>query len=399
MNSLPLWARSLNEMGDSLGGPQSIIDLSAASLLRASGAESVPKHLGLLLDCLTQEAHLSTVGAIMARSELVRALRFRRVLEKEHYPKLDNTRASSSNLVFIIGFARSGTSLLQRALAQQVDINSPTTYEVLMPNLNDKSSVSEHIASATLQDELWNLLDPEFPAIHRNSGELPAECLPVQSASMLSHHWTGCYSVPTYEKHLDAETGNEPFREHLSFCERLLRRRPSSLLLLKSPAYARQIRSLISIYPDAKFILLIRSLKDAVESHARLLKSIRFMRSTDASVLDASSLDAVRYFDTSIRSIKAELDQEDLNRDNLYAVSYDSLVSAPRKTVRNILSWLLDQRSAFFERDSAEEEKISYDRLEATGSRTAPSVEIQSAVVESFEDLCRNLTEKGCLHA
>jgi hypothetical protein len=389
----------VNEIAEALGGFQSIVDLTSISLLRASDSFSTPDHLNELLHSLENEAQLHATGAIMARAELVRALMFRNNLDLHHQPKRKYCSVDGSNEVFIIGLARSGTSLLQRSLSQHNNIYAPMTYEVLVPGAMDGNNTSQHITSATLQDELWNLLDPNFSSIHRNAGDLPAECLPIQSASMLSHHWTGCYSVPSYERYLDARTSQEPFRVHRTFCEFLERKRPESLLLLKSPAYARQIRSLMLAYPKARFILSVRSIHEALASHVRLLRSIRSMRSLSESIQEKSEIDGIRYFEVTIKRLISEIEKGALGRGNLYAIAYDDLLRDPSRTVGKILQWLFRGDHNDLRRTNLRGERFSYDRVEFGSPNTAPAVETPQALEGAYNELVKCLNNGGCFHA
>jgi hypothetical protein len=156
----------------------------------------------ILIDSLRNEAKLSGVGAILARMELIRAIRGRKALvgwsSSTNGEQSGSDSPSSLAPLFIIGGARSGTSALLRHLGNWHDVRAPSTVEILHPEVLDSDPPGgDLVRSVTLQDRLWDLLDPSFSSQHLNRGDLPSECLPIFSCGFQSHHWTGCYRVPS----------------------------------------------------------------------------------------------------------------------------------------------------------------------------------------------------------
>jgi hypothetical protein len=77
------------------------------------GDDAFRAPLRLLLDSLEREAHLTTLGRVIARTDIVRLLenRLRIVDTLRRHPEI--TRAPLERPIFIIGLPRTGTTILQ----------------------------------------------------------------------------------------------------------------------------------------------------------------------------------------------------------------------------------------------------------------------------------------------
>jgi len=89
--------------------------------------------LDRLLDALEREAHLTVLGQLIARADLVRLLenRLRMHDERTRHPDIDAGEIRRPR--FIVGLPRTGTSILHELLAQDPDNRVPLTWEVMHP--------------------------------------------------------------------------------------------------------------------------------------------------------------------------------------------------------------------------------------------------------------------------
>ena len=90
--------------------------------------------LALFLESLEQEARLNSIGRLIARE---RALlhpvnRLNYVNDRQQFPAIAGEQIVAP--VFIIGFPRTGTTILHDILAQDPDSRAPLTWEVTFPS-------------------------------------------------------------------------------------------------------------------------------------------------------------------------------------------------------------------------------------------------------------------------
>lgn len=341
------WYEALNEIGKFLGNVEAIADLNIESLLRGAGlardsldaCEEALADLQQLLAALKGEGRLSATGALLARVELVRALRARAALSPVDLGQGVEDPLAWRTVMFIIGGPRCGTSGLQRWMARWSDVRTPNTVEVLYPEVTGSSQDSALYSSVTLQDRLWDTIDPNFSSQHLNRGDLPAECLPVMSAGFLSHHWTGCYRLPSYERYIQREGSARALAFHRSFARRIASASDRKVLLFKSPAHSLILDDLIACYPNALFLYIDREPDEVIWSHTRLLSSLRNMRS-DYADHEADALAAEGTLSQSYDNISRLVAAGKLHDRNFRVVSYRDLDEELIAVTNAICEWL-----------------------------------------------------------
>src|SRR5262249_26298873 len=118
--------------------------------------------------------------------------------------------------VFVVGFARSGTSILHELLALEPSVRAPRTWELLQPA--DATGGDECATRARQTGDavhsFWADLPPEYDAMHHNAGELPNECIFATAHEFLSDHWSGVHVAPTYTVHLGKADHTHAYRYH-----------------------------------------------------------------------------------------------------------------------------------------------------------------------------------------
>src|SRR5487761_1926854 len=125
--------------------------------------------LGLVLVTLENEARLNETGRLIARERalLHTVNRLNYVNDRKLYPEIADQKIVRP--VFIIGFPRTGTTILHDILAQDPDSRAPLTWEVTFP--------SPPPAAETERDR-------QFKAMHPMGAELSQECVVMMGDAM-----------------------------------------------------------------------------------------------------------------------------------------------------------------------------------------------------------------------
>ena len=66
----------------------------------------------------------------------------------------------------------------------------------------------------------WHDLQPEYEAMHANSGALPNECIFITMHEFLSDQWGGCHVVPSYQTRTCAAPTTAPPTASTAACSR-----------------------------------------------------------------------------------------------------------------------------------------------------------------------------------
>ncbi len=188
--------------------------------------------------------------------------------------RVRNTRLTEGPL-FILGHWRTGTTLLHELLILDERHSFPTTYECLEPN---HFLLTEKLFTRWL----WFLMPSRRPMDNMAAGwDRPQEdefalCMMGQPSPYLTIAFPN--RPPQQQEALDLE-GLSPLkraawkRAFLRLLQRITVRSPKRLVL-KSPTHTCRIRTLLELFPDARFIHIVRDPYVVFPSTVNLWKSL-----------------------------------------------------------------------------------------------------------------------------
>lgn len=172
--------------------------------------------------------------------------------------------------VFIVGHWRTGTTMLHELMALDPRHRCPTTYESLSPN---HFLVSERL----VRHWLWFMLPRRRPMDNVRVGfDRPQE----DEAALCNRGVPSPFATvafpnrpPQYPRYVDLEDLSPAElaqweREFRSFLKLLLVRRPGQLVL-KSPQHTFRLKTLCRMFPQARFIHLVRNPYEVFPSTVR----------------------------------------------------------------------------------------------------------------------------------
>lgn len=340
----PEWLERLNAHADAVGGAEHLVALDAEGLLAAAqesaglhdfGGDTWRPHFDVLLRALQDEAHLTLVGRLVARTELLRALRQRLLLAEAWKQDPSILEEPIVAPVFVVGTARSGTSILHELLALDPDSRVPLTWELLHPGeAIGPPEVAEAARRAGHDVHAgWADLQPAYETMHHNHGDEPNECIFATMLEMLSDQWGGTYEVPSYSMHLVGADHTEAYRYHRKVLQTLQRRDRRERWVLKAPSHLSQLRTLFAVYPDARVIQIHRDPLKTVPSTISLMGTLKAMRCGHADVDSLAGLVALGYGLMLDDTIDARAGGE-LPDERFVDVRYQDLMEAPVEAVR-----------------------------------------------------------------
>ncbi|MBW2362670.1 MAG: sulfotransferase [Deltaproteobacteria bacterium] len=288
----PEWARNLIAHGEALGDPDLLLPLEAEELVerarRSTGLDDFgpdsdwKPHFEILVEALARESRLHLIGRILAGTELLRSLCNRlRVTELwRRRPEILGTPIDAP--VFIVGAARSGTSITHELFARDPASRVPLLWEMLHPAEACEGPDLSEVADHTMQ--FWHQLQPEYRAMHFNSGRLANECLHIFMQNFVSDQFGGCHQVPTYEAHLQALDQRFVYAEHRRILQTLEPGSRSARWVLKAPSHLPRLRFLFSVYPDARIVWTHRDPQKTLASGLSLLGTLKWMRCAEVDL-------------------------------------------------------------------------------------------------------------------
>lgn len=337
----PVWVADQIAAGE-LVGPLALHPLDPDALISTAVAVAGSADFGpagwrsgfeLLCVALRDEAQLHAVGAALTRSEIVRTLvnRLRIVAQGDPGGEIVDPW-------FVVGSARSGTSILHELLALDPRRRAPLAWETLAsvpaPRPGDVDS-DPRVDQIDHEVRHWEAICPEYLTMHENGGRLPHECIFVTAHEFASEHWSGVHDVPSYNRWLQGADLTDAYRWHHRHLRWLQSAYPTERWVLKAPSHLSALPALLAIYPDAKVIQTHRDPLQTIPSTISLMATLRWMRS--------NRVDVARLARTMAKGVAALFDWVDTMRgdgslpDHQFVdVRYDDLVVDPIATVRSI---------------------------------------------------------------
>jgi len=264
------------------------------------GQEEFREPLRVLLQSFDEEARLTPAGRAGQRTRLVGLLvgRLRAHDWIRRHPEILDERVDVRFVV--VGFPRTGTTLLQRLLASDPRATSLKWWECRNPapfpgwSPQDARRVRDpRIADAEAQICAMLEHNPDLAAVHPLEAEAPDEDLLLLEHAFQSSTPAAFANVPTYLRwHLEQD-GRTAYRDHetfLKFLQWQKRQRGEAIggWVLKAPHHMIHLDLVFEHYPDATIVQTHRDPLETLPSLASMALELRRLASEHVDPRDAA---------------------------------------------------------------------------------------------------------------
>jgi hypothetical protein len=293
--------------------------------------------LSRLLESCQREAHLNVIGKLALRADVVRTLCNRLSIEHDRQllPEIVNQQIRQP--VFIVGLPRSGTTLLHMLLAADPDHRAPLCWEVMSPSPPAGNQEQERIQRADKSLRSLRRLAPTFDHVHATGAELPQECVSLMSPSFLSDQFDTMYNVPSYRAWFFQQDLRPAYEFHQRFLQHLQQRKKARRWVLKAPAHLFALPTLLSVYPDARFVQTHREPIEAIASVSSLITILRGVFSDHGDPGEIAR-EAWRYWSETMTKFLRDRDRY-LLRERICDLKYSDIRRDPMSAVRYIYDY------------------------------------------------------------
>ena len=281
--------RALNRVGPVLAprwpslDPDRIVRAAArAAKSDQFGDESFRDALPVLFDSIEREADLSWLGRVMFRQSLIGFLQNRFSIYRHRATHPEVAGVPIERPVFVVGYPRTGTTILFNLLAQDPANRVPLSWEMQFPDpppQADTYSTDPRIEKARAYFGHMDTMAPSLASIHEVGAEVPQECMPILAQTMLGPQLNVTFNAPSYQDWVDAQSHAPAYTYHRHYLEHLQSEHMKDRWVLKSPVHLRTLDALLAEYPDARFIITHRDPAKAMPSLASLYYVIRGLAS------------------------------------------------------------------------------------------------------------------------
>jgi len=255
------------------------------------GDESFREPLTKLLEAIEREARLTPAGRAGQRTRIVGLLsaRLQRQAWFTHHPEIEDERVDVR--IVVVGFPRTGTTLLHRILAQ--DPRSSwiawweCRYPAPLPGWRMEQARREpdaRIARAEAEVAAMIAGNPALAAVHPLDALAPDEDVMLLEHAFQSSPPAGLMNVPSYLRWHLAQDGRAAYDDHARFLrflqwQKRMRGEPADPFVLKAPHHMVHLDELLARYPAATIVQTHRDPLDTLPSLASMALELRRLTS------------------------------------------------------------------------------------------------------------------------
>jgi hypothetical protein len=273
----PFWFSALNSVWKSTYFLGTKIRLDRDELIRSArkitGLEDLGKDFSVepldrLLTSVNEEADLHPVGRFITQQRFISLLSIRLRAEyffKKHPEILEQSLYPAW---IIVGLQRTGTTKLQRLLAEDSDHRVIPSWEVINPvplNL-DGTKPDKRIAVAKTSVTALKLMSPGFFAIHPINVYEPEEDILLLDVSFLSTTPEAMMNVPSYADWLENTDQTTAYEYAVKLLKFLQWQKPAKRWVLKTPHHLEFPDLIEKTFGEVHFLWPHRSIYESVPS-------------------------------------------------------------------------------------------------------------------------------------
>lgn len=348
----PLPVRIVNSVASALAklgirsnfSPEDLIRQARSSTdLSDFGDIRVDEPLSILLNAIEEEAELNFMGQLMARQIVRAALTNRLKIQSRLTANPELLSTEIERPMFIIGYPRTGTTLLHSLLDLGTEHRTLKMYEALSPVPPENPGDPKRDPRIKLANKfvgMTHYISAQVPVIHPLSARGPDECLKLIENTFISPHFLLYFQAPTYWhwlKQQSPESFTPIYAFHRQQLQLLSQGEGGLKWILKAPIHLFFLEALLKTYPDARIIYLHRDPNAAIPSFCSLLAVSRAMASNRVDLRQIGEF-ALDLYETSYeRSAHALAVMNKPER--VCDIDYQSLVDDPVATLFHIYEY------------------------------------------------------------
>lgn len=237
-----------------------------------------------------EDADLSLFGALVIRGQFLKSMDNAMALENLIAQHPEILEEEIRRPLFVLGLARTGTTLLQRLLSLHEGARYLPFWEGYSPfprelgNHQDGKDGRHREASNRLK--LLNFVGPEFNKIHPIEVDDPEECYHLFRNHFLVPPGFDFAHVPSYWEWWDATSHRDVYRMHKRQLQALQWLNRKQHWVLKCPNHLSGLQYLLETYPDARIVYTHRSADKTVPSLCSLAAVTWCMTSDTVKLTD-----------------------------------------------------------------------------------------------------------------
>ena len=283
-----------------------------------------------------QAAGITPLAHAFVRGICVRAIRNRIKIERFFKAHPEVAEIPVERPVFIVGFPRTGTTVLQNTLSLHPARRALQFWELTapVPEYPDPAEDERRRKASTERILFWaNLVAPEQNDLHEVRADTPEECwgLFMNTFAVLNFDFqTGMTSWGDWLFEQDLTWAYEEYRRMLQI---LLHQRPAKHLVLKCPEHLWFLDPLLKVFPDAGIVWTHRDPYTTVGSYCSMISLPRRTYFGHFEHRDIGTYVVERFHSGIVRGLEA---RARASEDRFVDIAFEDVVRDTPGVVRQI---------------------------------------------------------------
>jgi hypothetical protein len=188
------------------------------------------------------------------------------------YPEI--LRVPLHRPLFIVGLARTGSTLLHRLMSRDLSCRVLLYWEMNHPFIGPNMGLNHEELSIKLAElkikEIYSRL-PDLFHIHEIKATEPEECNILMRHAFGSLYLASEWNLPRYAQWLVNHDMTKSYRYYRKLLRLLLWHKPGNFLVLKCPSHLLNLNAILDVFPDANIVWLHRHPAKTIPSYLNLL--------------------------------------------------------------------------------------------------------------------------------
>jgi hypothetical protein len=290
---------------------------------------------------IVRGVQLTALARVAVRSTLLKALtnRLQAIAYLKQHPQVLEHRIERP--IFILGFPRTGTTLIQNLLALSPAHRALQFWELQNPvPLHPDPAIdrAKRLRIGELTLKVAYFAAPEMEYIHAIRATTHEECWPLFTTTFAVLNYDLSSGFSEFGDWLVHQDMRGPYAEYKRMLQILVHQQPDRNLVLKCPEHLWFVDSILDVFPDARIIWTHRDPVASVASYSSLVSMNRRL------LYGGFEPEAIgRHIQARFREgVDRAMDARDRSGkpDQFFDVDFRSLVKDTPATLRRLKAWL-----------------------------------------------------------
>jgi hypothetical protein len=304
------------------------------------GDEGFVEALGVLIDSINREAALNPVGRMIIRGRIVGVLANKLVTQDmfKRHPEILDIPVEAP--IVVAGLARTGTTLLQRLIAQDPAIRSLASWEAINPAPPKQKAGQKkdpRFAQAAAAAKGLKYMSPGFFAIHPAEPDAPEEEVILLEQAFMTTTPEAMMNVPTYSKWLEEQDHVPAYQTLKRMMQYLQWQRPGIgkdvRWVLKTPHHQEYFDPLLEVFPKAT---IVHTHRDPLKTSPSLFSMLTHLQMIFSDEVDANRVASHWLGKIENMASRTMATRDRVSDEGFIDVSYYDLIKDPIPQVARI---------------------------------------------------------------